>query len=195
MDAMNGPEIRAKQQEAYRKHVQVNRGTDSTALDIYQTHPVLDEARAALATLRAKEKQQAWRSKRGALRAALEDHNYPAFIEALKAKVAVDPKGCWVWQGRNKNDYPIATIKGESLGVHRVVLEAKHGKPLGSQAAHHKCANSMCVNPDHLQPVTHRDNVAEMLARHSYLKRINELEEALAAHNPNHPLLNHIAVA
>ena len=73
-------------------------------------------------------------------------------------------------------------------------LEAKHEAPLGSQAAHHICANTKCVNPEHLQPVTHRDNIAEMLARHSYLKRIAELEEAIKELAPNHEVLNRVPI-
>jgi len=87
-------------------------------------------------------------------------------------------------------------IDGRKWGVqiHRAVVEASYGRPLGSQHAHHKCANRRCVNPDHLQPVTHRENAAEMLARQSLLSRIAELEEALRETSPHHPLLAHIPV-
>lgn len=70
-------------------------------------------------------------------------------------------------------------------------------RPTSAQrtAGHHTCGDSRCVNPDHLQPVTHRDNTAEMLARHSYLARIAELEEALATIDPSHPLLAVVRVA
>jgi heme oxygenase len=71
----------------------------------------------------------------------------------------------------------------------------KHGASLGSQAAHHACANTTCVNPDHLQPVTHRENIAEMMARKAYVARIRELEAALTEIQPSHPLLSVIAVA
>ena len=78
--------------------------------------------------------------------------------------------------------------------MHRAVLEAKEGAILGSQAAHHKCANSHCVNPDHLQPVTHRENAAEMMARKSLTARIRELEVALGEVAPGHELLKVIPV-
>lgn len=51
-----------------------------------------------------------------------------------------------------------------------------------------------CVNPEHLQPVTFRENTAEMMARHAYLNRISELEEALRTASPNHPVLNVVPV-
>ncbi len=81
-----------------------------------------------------------------------------------------------------------------TLYVHRLVLEAKLRKPLGSMRAHHMCGNSGCVNPDHLQPVTDRDNIAEMHQRHAYLARIRELEAALVRLEPNHPLLYVVGV-
>jgi len=102
--------------------------------------------------------------------------------------------GCWEWQGKLKRDYPEVTVAGRSLQVHRVVLEAKCQAPLGSQAAHHMCANSKCVNPSHLQPVTHRENVAEMPARQSFLARIRDLEAALAESAPGHDLLAQVKV-
>jgi hypothetical protein len=130
------------------------------------------------------------------LRIALDSGNPEHFFKELKNNVEVDKYGCWNWKGpKTKFGYAqISTSEGYT-GLHRVVLEVKHGKKLGSQAGHHMCANPTCVNPEHLQPVTHKENTAEMLARHSYLKRIQELEEALAQIDQNHPLLAVIEVA
>jgi len=134
---------------------------------------------------------------RSPLRAAVEDRNYGIVVDLVFQQVKVDDSGCWIWPKANKKNYPVfgwskakSLRPGTARGVHRAVLEAKHGGDLGSQHAHHICANSMCVNPDHLQPVTHRENLAEMLARQSYLKRIRELEAALGLVAPDHPLLN-----
>ncbi|MDN5919384.1 MAG: HNH endonuclease [Pseudonocardia sp.] len=44
------------------------------------------------------------------------------------------------------------------------------------QYVHHRCANRMCVNPDHLQLTTARENTAEMLRRRYYEARIAALE-------------------
>jgi hypothetical protein len=72
-------------------------------------------------------------------------------------------------------------------------LECKHQLSLGSHQAHHTCAERACVNPDHLQPVTQRENVAEMLTRKSYVKRIEELEARLRQLSPDDPLLQVIS--
>lgn len=136
-----------------------------------------------------------YKGTRGPLRVAYEDGDAKEFIRLVGERAIVDSSGCWVWQGRlTKDRYSVATIGGEAVLIYRAVLEAKEGAPLGSQAAHHKCSNSRCVNPDHLQPVTHRENTAEMLARKSLTARIRELEAALGEVAPGHELLKVIPV-
>lgn len=131
---------------------------------------------------------------RSELRRGYEDRDSDLFFAALVAKAETNGD-CWIWPRCTKDGYPVVKWGSSTTGLHRIVLEVKHGAALGSQHAHHICANSACVNPDHLQPVTHRDNIAEMLARQSYLSRIRELEAALAALDPDHPLLQLVAVA
>lgn len=131
---------------------------------------------------------------RSSLRAAYEDGDNVTFLDAIRAQSRINQQGCWVWSKRIQKDYPVIKIAGKTLLVHRLVIEARYQQPLGSQHAHHMCANTRCVNPEHLQPVTHRENIAEMLTRQSYLVRIVELESALAEVNPAHPLLSRIAL-
>lgn len=128
------------------------------------------------------------------LRRALEAGDHDGVIRAVRDRCAVTDVGCWEWQGRLQGEYASVKVGCRSLLVHRVMLEAKCQAPLGSQAAHHACANSRCVNPSHLQPVTHRENVAEMLARQSFLARIRDLEAALAEAAPGHDLLAQVEV-
>lgn len=141
------------------------------------------------------ELQDLWRSRRSDLRAAVEDGDRPSAVAAIRARSTVAPGGCWEWQGRrsqSKNSsapYPVVRLGKRYYQVHRLALEAKHGRPLGSQQAHHICANTMCVNPEHLVPATYAENMAEMKARGSYIARINELELALRELDPNHALL------
>lgn len=132
-------------------------------------------------------------SSRSELRRCYEDGDNPGFIAAVLDRVHVDDSVCWIWPNI-KDNYPRCSIGNKDVAMHRAVLEAKEGAPLGSQAAHHKCANSHCVNPDHLQPVTHRENTAEMLARGSLTARIRELEAALEEFDPEHELLKVIPV-
>jgi hypothetical protein len=62
---------------------------------------------------------------------------------------------------------------------YRRVWEATHGlKPFGMHI-HHICGNGKCLNIDHLQLVDHGDNVAEMIERNGYKRRIRKLEDEL----------------
>lgn len=158
-------------------------------------------ARQAKAAAKAAAALKAPKDMRSLMRAGYEDGDYTKFLAGLKAKVFIAEGGCWEWQGRIKKKktdstgYPEMTISNKPVQVHRLVIEAREGKPLGVLAAHHTCANTICVNPDHLQPVTHRENMAEMLARNSLEARIVELEGALTEVAPTHPLLNRIGHA
>ena len=127
------------------------------------------------------------------LRRAYEMGWHDRFKEEVKARSYPLPSGCWLWW-KIKNDYPVLRLAGKNLSLHRVMLESKTGLPLGSQHAHHVCGNSWCVNPEHLVPATHRENIGEMFARASYLSRISELEEALRAIDPGHPTLRVVPV-
>ncbi|MFI9580387.1 HNH endonuclease signature motif containing protein [Streptomyces sp. NPDC052236] len=64
--------------------------------------------------------------------------------------------------------------------LHVLSYEVFNGPTTGFPV-HHKCAAPACFNPDHLQLVTQRENVAEMLERNSYIKRIQELERKVRA--------------
>lgn len=110
--------------------------------------------------------------------------------QVLQERSLVTESGCWKWPRVDKTGYPCLG----NLRLHRAVLEIKHRAPLGVQQAHHVCAVRSCVNPDHLQPVTHRQNTAEMQQRATYLARIRELEQALASAAPDHPALRFVPV-
>lgn len=131
------------------------------------------------------------------IRAALDGEDWAGLRQALRARTRNSPDGCWVWTGRiDSSGYGVVPLGSRRKALaHRLMAMAKHGKPLGSQPVHHKCANRDCVNPDHLEPVTHAANMAEMLARKAYLSRISELEEALAKLDPTHDLLRRLPVA
>jgi hypothetical protein len=140
------------------------------------------------------------RSQRTPLRIALEDGLGPTeIVTALRLESVVNADGCWVSKRQGKDGYPIYQMalkggKSRAYRLHRIALEAKLGKPLGSQAAHHMCANSSCINPEHLQPISFRENTAEMMQRNYYITRIKELEAALSSLAPAHHLLNEVGL-
>ena len=116
-------------------------------------------------------------------------------LSLLREESTIVESGCWEFDYIPSSAYPSAVIDGKVVMVHRISLEAKIGAPLGVQAAHHMCANTRCVNPEHLQPVTHRENIAEMLARNSYIRRIRELEDVIRSSDPTNPVLDRVPMA
>lgn len=67
--------------------------------------------------------------------------------------------GCWVWKGsRSGKGYGSIRIEGKAKTLHRVVYEVLRGPVPGDLTLDHLCRNRSCVNPDHLEPVTSREN-------------------------------------
>ena len=79
--------------------------------------------------------------------------------------------GCWEWIGaKNSGGYGVQTVEGHLRRVHRLVYEALVGPfPPGLQPDH-LCRNRACANPEHIEPVTRRENILRgesMSARHA----------------------------
>jgi hypothetical protein len=87
---------------------------------------------------------------------------------------------CWNWTGAKDRGYGKAWFSGKSLLAHRFAYETFVGPITEGSVVHHKCANTLCCNPDHLQLTTHHDNLAEMFARKALNARIAELEARVA---------------
>lgn len=131
------------------------------------------------------------------LQAALAERRYDMALEIVKSRTVLNDKGCHVWQGaKTKNGYGQMRMNGKQAYVHRLVAQASNRMPLGLHPVHHKCANPSCVNPDHLQVTTHRENTAEMLSRKALLAEIEELRQVISDElGPDHPVLNQVSGA
>lgn len=69
---------------------------------------------------------------------------------------------CWEWRGGHFSaGYAALWFKGKQLYAHRVSFAiARGGKlALGLLSLDHLCRNRGCVNPAHLELVTHQENV------------------------------------
>ena len=67
---------------------------------------------------------------------------------------------CWVWRGLlDTSGYGQIKVNGKFKQVHRVVFELLVGPVPLNLELDHLCRNKACVNPDHLESVTHQVNV------------------------------------
>jgi hypothetical protein len=68
--------------------------------------------------------------------------------------------GCWIWTG-NKNMYGYGRFKLNKKDVytHRYSYEIFRGKIPKGLELDHLCKNRDCLNPDHLEAVTHKENI------------------------------------
>ena len=82
-----------------------------------------------------------------------------------KIKVCSD-RECWIWTGcKTRKGYGLFRFKKKMILAHRFFYNFEHpefsieNKDLKNSLDHFVCQNPSCVNPDHLEPVTTRENV------------------------------------
>lgn len=82
-------------------------------------------------------------------------------IEDILLNIEYIPwNGCWIWLGKiAKNGYGHVTVNRKTYLTHRFIYEKlKNSIPFGL-CLDHLCRNRDCVNPDHLEPVSSRENI------------------------------------
>lgn len=68
-------------------------------------------------------------------------------------------EGCWIWSGAHFwAGYARVKYHGRDGVAHRVAWILTHGPVPDGLELDHLCRNRGCVNPSHLEPVTHREN-------------------------------------
>lgn len=101
----------------------------------------------------------------------------------IRSKCLVTEGDCWIWQHtRNRKGYGIIAsgYAAEVCGrprpfAHRFTWILANGTqvPVGLELDH-LCNVPSCVNPQHLEPVTHEENVRRRSERQTHCKRGHE---------------------
>lgn len=85
-------------------------------------------------------------------------------LDRFMAKVnQAGPNGCWLWTGSiSPQGYGMFCLHGRAaVGAHRLALWFFRGialRPGRAMNVDHLCRVRHCVNPEHLEYVTHREN-------------------------------------
>lgn len=87
-------------------------------------------------------------------------NNIPPLTRILKG-TTINENGCWSYQGSHNNKgggYCQFSINNKSIYTHRFMFEYYYGELDSSLVIDHLCKNSRCVNPNHLEQVTQKQN-------------------------------------
>ena len=81
-------------------------------------------------------------------------------VDTIEAKSITLENGCWHWTGwRTPVGYGRIRVAGQLWLTHRYMYETLCGPIPDGLSLDHQCRNPSCVNPAHLEPVTHAENV------------------------------------
>ena len=88
-------------------------------------------------------------------------------LASVMSRVNKQEDGCWLWTSSTEREgYGYIHLSRANAGekfrhqvVHKFIYEAFRGVVPDGLELDHLCRNRLCVNPDHLEPVTHKENI------------------------------------
>lgn len=112
------------------------------------------------------------------LRYVLGHSNRGRFIKPLR--YVEEDRGyetpCWIWQLKlNDKGYGIWKIDGKQRLAHRVYFERRSGPVPQGFELDHLCRVTSCVNPSHLEAVTHAENMRRGIGRKLTPEQVHEI--------------------
>lgn len=100
-------------------------------------------------------------------------------------------KTCWIWKGAKRKGrerkgrycfYGAFGYLGKSLSAHVVSYLIFKGKIKQGLEIDHLCRNTLCVNPNHLEAVTHSENCKRGLAGNHRVEECKLITHCLRGH-------------
>ena len=79
--------------------------------------------------------------------------------DSFRARVAINQNsGCWEWVNPRSDGYGRFYLNRKQVLAHRFAYQALVGEVETGLDLDHLCRNRKCCNPEHLEPVTRREN-------------------------------------
>mgnify|MGYP001770221178 CR=1 FL=1 len=99
-----------------------------------------------------------------------EKYTPPKRTSHLKSiKYVIDENGCWICTShakpKHRGGYPVITRNGKFYRLSRYIYEQEHGEIPEGMYIMHLCDNPECINPNHLQAGTPKDNTQDMIRK------------------------------
>lgn len=105
--------------------------------------------------------------------------------DKIKAYSDVTESGCWEWNRyRMPCGYGRIRHEGSMELAHRLSYRAFNGDIPDGMVVRHKCDNKCCVNPEHLEIGTQKDNVHDAISRGNF----SHLEHSRGSAHPTSKL-------
>lgn len=83
-----------------------------------------------------------------------------SFTRRIMSRVQETQAGCWEWTGaRTRNGYGHVKVGGIHWMAHRYAYTVQVGPIPDGLQLDHLCRNRACINPAHLEPVSHGENL------------------------------------
>lgn len=88
----------------------------------------------------------------------------PCHIETYEARIALpDANGCILWtRALDTRGYGQLYVRPRMVKTHQIAWNLKHGPIPHGLELDHLCCIPSCCNTDHLEPVSHAENVRRM---------------------------------
>lgn len=102
--------------------------------------------------------------------------------QRLETRRFIDENNCWNWTGsRFRQGYGRIVMSEDGKKrwrpVHRVAWEYYRGPIKDGLELDHLCQNKACFNPDHLEPVTGRENIRRYITNRTGCKNGHPYED------------------
>lgn len=77
--------------------------------------------------------------------------------------VTKNDNGCWLWTGAIQGTYGVFHHEGRQKLAHRMSFQLFNKPPGPGLVIRHKCKSKTCINPEHLEEGTLKENSADRL--------------------------------
>lgn len=111
--------------------------------------------------------------------------------DRIAARVVV-ASDCWVWTGCISPDGYGRFFGFREYGTtlpHRAVWQVANGPVVPGLELDHLCNNRACVRPDHLEPVSHQENVRRAWARRGTCRNGHPIDQQVSDYAGGHRCL------